>query len=379
MKEKKIKSILAWLITGTICLLTVGGLGSFKWSEIQAGIATFHAQPEFSETVEIATIERKEFTQFIKTIGVAVAPQQVVLRNELPGQIVEINFKSGSTVEKGDVILQIDISEERANLASQKARAKLAESVYNREADLRKSNAVSQEALDRARAELDIVRAEIDAITSVIRKKTVIAPFTGTIGIHQLEVGQFLDANYAITTLIGKSEHTWVDFNLPQFYGDVPIDTSVEIRVVRAHESGGTIPGAIIAGDTAISTGSRSRLYRARVEEVLRHNASVEVNIPVKRHDSLVKVVAEAIQRDSQSSFVWILDPEKNEGTYRAKRVNVSIEGQHGSQVFVSGELTDGQVVACNGAFKIFEGLLVHGLDRQTDTLARKRESAGDL
>ena len=363
------KSLRRWLVTAIGYLLVAGGLGSYKWLEIQASVAAFQSQPEFAEVVEVSEAKRSMFTQSVEAIGVAVAPQQVVLRNELPGHIVAVSFESGAMVRKGDVILQIDVSEEQANLEAQKARAELAESVLERNVALRGSKVVSQEDLDRARAELAVVRADIEATTSVIRKKTVVAPFAGVIGIHQFEVGQFLGANSIITTLVGKSDHTWVDFSLPQFYGELPIGTEVRVRVVRTNKSGEVFHGTIVAGDSTISTSSRSRLYRARVEAQLLHNASVEVTIPVTNHKALSEVTGIAVQTDSQGSYVWALDPAETEGSYRARRVNVSIEGRRDSLVYVKGDLPDGQAVAADGAFKVFEGLLVHGRGRYSKTV----------
>lgn len=364
------KSVGRWLVAAVGCLAVAGGLGFFKWSEMQAGFAAFQARGEFAEVVELSQAKKSDFTQTIDAIGVAVAPQQVVLRNELPGQIVAVNFEAGSAVEKGDVILQLDVSEEEANLASQKARKNLAEAVFNRNVTLREKKIVSQEKIDRARSELGVVRGEIDATKSIIRRKIVTAPFAGIIGIHQFEAGQFLGANSVITTLVGDTDHTWVDFSLPQFYGDLPIGMEVNVRVVRAKQAGEAIKGTIVAGDSTISTGSRSRLYRARVDVKLLHNASVKVMIPIENHAALSEIAAVAVQNDSQGSYVWVLDPEETAGSYRARRVNVSIEGRRDSLVYVSGELADGQAIAAAGAFKVFEGLLVYARERHGDAAA---------
>ena len=358
-----------WIITVLACLALVSAFAIYKYFEIRSAIESVAAQPEYFEVVEVFTAQEVDHTPTVKTLGVAIAPKQVTLRNELPGYISAVNFRSGAYVEQGQVIIQLDVSEQQANLESAKARAELAQLIYDRDADLRKSNAVSQESVDRSRSELNVVKAEIEAIRSIINRKTIRAPFNGVIGIHQFEPGQYLQVNTEITTLVGRSDQMWIDFAVPQFYGELRVGTMVRARVVRSQtaDEDPFFEATVIAGNSSISTDARSRLYRAtvRTENLqLLHNASVEVEVPVGTQRALIAVPSTAVQSNVEGQFVFALDPEADEQSYRARRLAVSIQGEQGDLVYVSGALQANTIVAASGAFKLREGVLVHAKTR---------------
>ena len=90
--------------------------------------------PRFSETVETASPQAAEFAQTVRALGVAIAPRRVALRNELPGYITAVNYRSGARVAQGKVILQLDVSEaSRTSRFSANARAELAQVIHDRD------------------------------------------------------------------------------------------------------------------------------------------------------------------------------------------------------------------------------------------------------
>ncbi|MEY3659341.1 MAG: hypothetical protein RLZZ169_166, partial [Pseudomonadota bacterium] len=192
-----------WLVAVMACLLVAALLGYLKFSEIQGVLAAVAAQPEYSETVETATPVPSDFQPRLEALGVVVAPLQVTLRSEMAGYITDVGAAAGARVTRGQVLLQLDLSEQAAALAAAQARLALASAVLKRDLDLQKSSFVSEDKVDRSRAEVAVVEAEIAGIESVINRRTIRAPFDGVIGIHRFEVGQYLDNNSVITTLVG--------------------------------------------------------------------------------------------------------------------------------------------------------------------------------
>ncbi|MFS1526210.1 efflux RND transporter periplasmic adaptor subunit [Microbulbifer sp. 2304DJ12-6] len=368
-----------WITILTVAGVVVSGLGTYKFLEIKAAIDAVKERPEYFETVEAALAKPTTHVPKVTALGVVVAPQQVTLRNELPGYITAVNFQSGTTVKKDDVILQLDISEQLANLTSGEVRAKLAESVYKRGVELRKSDVVSEETTERSLADWNVIKADIAATRSIINRRTIRAPFDGVIGIHQLEVGQYLNINTEITTLVGSKKEMWVDFSLPQFYGEPAMGTIVRAQLVGSHDQINSVylNATIIAGDSTITAGSRSRLYRALVTEgaqQLIHNASVEVEVPVGQAKLLSALPVQSIRSDREGQFVFALDPEHEKtGFYRARRIAVSVEsGQQGSALVV-GDLNNDDLVATAGSFKLYPGMLAQIGDRP-DLTSTKQE-----
>jgi membrane fusion protein, multidrug efflux system len=360
---RSLPSPLRWLLTIVACLSVAALLAFIKVTEIQGVLAAVAAQPEYSETVETTLPVPIDFQPHIEALGVVVAPLQIVLRNELAGYITDVKAAAGQRVTKGQVLIQLDISEQRANLASAKARLALAKSVLQRDLNLQKSSFVSNDKVERSRAEVDVIEAEIDGIESVINRRTIKAPFAGMLGIHRLEVGQYLDNNTEIATLIGDNGEMWVDFSMPQFYGELAPASKVTVSVVRreAVGEGALLPAEVLTGDATINAAARSRLYRAVVREGaqrLLDNMSVTVVIPLSLSAPLLAVPSLAVQSDVTGEFVWVLDRDANGQGYRARRQGVTSVSQDGDRTFVD-TLKPTDLVAAAGAFKLSAGLLV--------------------
>ena len=367
-----------WLATVVACLLVAALLGYLKFSEIQGVLAAVAAQPEYSETVETATPVPTDFQPRLEALGVVVAPLQVTLRSEMAGYITTVGAPAGARVSRGQVLLQLDLSEQAASLAAARARLALASAVLKRDLDLQKSSFVSEDKVDRSRAEVAVVEAEIAGIESVINRRTIRAPFDGVIGIHRFEVGQYLDNNSVITTLVGDRGEMWVDFAVPQFYGELAAGHRVSLRIVRSAGLDGEalLAAEVIAGDASIDAASRSRRYRAVVREGserLLDNMSVSVHIPLGLATPLLAVPSLALQSDIEGEFVWLLDRDSGGQGYRARRQAVTSFGQQGELTFVDSLRAD-QLIAAAGAFKLSPGLLV----KTTAALGEARETGAE-
>ena len=381
-----------WTITVFLSIAVFSGLAAFKVFEIKAAIAFGQSFPEHSETVETTAITTVTYTPSINVIGDVLAPQHINIRNELPGQIAIVNFDSGEYVTKGQVLLQLDISIEEANLVAARARAELSHSVHKRAKNLHKSNAISQEQLDRSKADLATSLAEIKVLESTISKKTMRAPFAGKTGIHQFEVGQYILDNTQITTLIGNKGYLWIDFKVPEFYPILSLGTEISINPIYQQKSNATFLASILAEDTFISDDSRSRRYRAKIENTGRlftHKSSVNVSVPVKDSTSYLAVPTIAIQNDNLGQYIYVLN--KNEGAdgFRAKQRRINVHAHKNRLTLIESNasrnmenegLTEGVIIAVAGSFKLHEGMLVYtkqrpSLANQKDNSAPKQES----
>ena len=176
-------------------LLIVGGVASialYKQSLIQQHAEqAYHGEPVM--TVDVERARSGSFTDSIKVNGQVIAFQKVDVRNELSGKISKLNFSSGSVVEKGQVLLEIDHQSEQAQLNGAMARRTLALQRLTRLKALFNRQQVSQEQIDAATAELDLAQSDIDVLTVTIDKKVLRAPISGQVGLHQLQVGQYLE------------------------------------------------------------------------------------------------------------------------------------------------------------------------------------------
>ena len=362
-----------WGITLLGCLLCVGTLAYIKASQIGAAIAAAEAYPEQSETVETTTVGETLYAPTIRVLGELTAPQRLDLRNEIDGEVTRVNFESGSRVSKGQVLVQLDTSVEEANLAAAQARAQLAQQVFTRAENLFESNVSSQDQLDRARADLSAASAEIRALERTIEKKTLVAPFTGRAGLHDLEVGQFMPSNTMITTLVGDTDHIWVDFQVPQFYPRLSAGTDVSIAAISNDVAENHQVATVVAENTVLNATNRSRAYRASLDNTNGEhlaNIMVRVEVPTSAPRHVRQVPDIAIQNDAVGQYVYLLRENRGGQGYRATRQDVELVViEDGTALLEPGNgLQVGDRIATAGAFKLYEGILVHTRERELDS-----------
>ncbi len=380
-------NIRRWSITVFLSIAVFSGLAAFKVFEIKNAIAFGESFPEHSETVETSEITTVTYAPSINVIGNVLAPQHIDIRNELSGKIALVNFSSGKQVAEGQVLLQLDISIEKANLIAANARTELSRSVYKRAKNLHKSKAISQEQLDRSKADLATSIAEIKVLESTISKKTLRAPYSGKVGIHQFEVGQYILDNTKITTLVGNKNHLWIDFMVPEFYPALALGTEITIQPIYQKSAGTSYQATILAEDTAINDGSRSRHYRSRIENasnLFTHKSSVNVSVPVKSPKSYLAVPTIAIQNDNLGQFIFTLNKNKDSKGFRAKRNRITAHAQHNRMTLIEQATTKanietlkkGETIAVAGAFKLHEGMLVYTKERPTLAIQKSNSTS---
>lgn len=353
----------SWSITISGCVALITALAGFKAFEITSAIAQYESFPEHSESVNASAVVSVDYQPSVMVLGEAVAPQHIELRNEFPGTATRVNYQSGDFVKKGTVIFQIDISDEEANLQAANARQSLAQSIFKRTLELNQSNAASKEKLDSARTDLIVIKSEIARLNSVIRKKTVIAPFDGVLGIHDVRIGEYLQANGILSSLVGDRGYTFVDFSVPQFYPPLATGQAIELRLVTNGPKASLSGGIISAVNPAISSNSKSRRYRARVMNRvldLPANAAVEVKVPVAVKAKLLAVPTPAVQSDLNGKYVYVLAENQSGKAYRAQKKTVEVVTYQNNMALVNKGVAKDELIAAEGSFKLFEGVLVN-------------------
>jgi len=355
-----------WILTLLTCAAIAAVLIGYKVLDNRAAEQAAASAPEYSETVAAAEVETIDYQPVVSVLGKVVAPQQVELRNEVAGIVAEVNFASGGQVTKGQLLLQLNISEEQAQLQSAIARAELARSTQKRIKKLRDSKTVSQDQYDKALAELRVATADKAIIEASIAKKTLRAPFDAITGIHAFDAGQYLEENSLITTLVGVQDFLWIDFSLPQIHAALPEVVSVMIAPLSGANVAGWQPLAapVIARESVMKAESRSLRYRAQVtrgESGLLANAIVSVKVPVAEAQSKLAVPAVAILYSSSGPYVYVLNDDKTaamQPAYRAQRQPVTLGNQQRDLIIVESGLEMGQRIASAGSFKLSDGLL---------------------
>jgi membrane fusion protein (multidrug efflux system) len=198
-----------------VLVVVLGGLGFVKYRQVEAAIAqgaSFQLPPTAVTTV---VAQKETWPSTLSVIGTAEAIQGVTVSADLPGTIDKIHFESGQWVHEGDILVELDTRQERAQLASLEAQRDLARINFQRSEQLVKAGVISRSEYDNATAQQKATEAQVGDTRAAIARKTIRAPFTGLLGIRQVSLGQYLAAGQAIVPLQSLSP-IYVNFGVPQ-------------------------------------------------------------------------------------------------------------------------------------------------------------------
>ena len=202
-------------LTAAGILLLAGVIAGIKALQIRALIDAGKNAPKPIETVSATVVEADQWVRSVESVGSIRPVQGADLSTETAGIVSRILFENGAEVREGDLLVELDTGAEQATLRSAEAEADLARTVYDRTKSLRASSAVPQSDLDAAASQLRKVTALVEQLRAMISKKQVRAPFTGRLGIREINLGQFVQNGDKIVSL-QSLDPIFVDFLLPQ-------------------------------------------------------------------------------------------------------------------------------------------------------------------
>src|SRR5580700_2833654 len=338
----------------------VGGLGFLKYRQVESAIAagaSFQMPPTSVSTV---VAKRETWPSTLTVIGTAAAIQGVTVSADLPGTIDKIHFESGQWVQQGDILVELDTRQERAQLANNEAQRDLAQINYNRAQELVKAGVISRSEYDNASAQQKATEAQVGDIKAAIARKTIHAPFTGVLGIRQVSLGQYLAAGQAIVSL-QSVDPIYVNFGVPQQQAG-ELKAGRPLRVTNGDLPGMAFSGKITALDSVINEQTRNIQIQATLSNKgnkLRPGMFVQVELPLGAPRQVVPLPASAINYAPYGDSVYIITDMKDTkgNTYRGVRQQVvKIEGSRGDQVAVTSGLNPGDEVVSSGVFKLRNG-----------------------
>ncbi|HET6415095.1 MAG TPA: efflux RND transporter periplasmic adaptor subunit [Polyangiales bacterium] len=359
MKRNK-KPIL--LAVGVIVLVVLV-LGGIKASQIRAMIAAGEAFVPPQQAVTTAEVTEVSWKPELTAVGSVVAVQGVTVASEVPGTITEIAFKSGQMVKTGDLLVRLDTSIERAQLASAVASAKLADIDYQRKKNLPPTAAVSAADVDAAAAKASQAAADVANFKAVIARKTIRAPFSGRVGIRDVDLGEVLQPGTPIVSL-QSSDPIYVDFSLPQQVLSL-IEPGHTATISTDGFPDRTWEGTVEVIDTEVDIGTRNFDVRAIVanpDGKLRTGMFVDVTVVQPEARELLAIPASAVLFAPYGDSVYIIKEQESESGEKqliAEQVFVRLGERRGDLVAVSSGLAVGDAVVSTGAFKLQSGMAV--------------------
>jgi membrane fusion protein, multidrug efflux system len=333
------------------------GFQAFKARMIQKAIAGLRNPPQTVSTITAAT---QPWQKRLEAVGSTRAEKGADLSAQVPGIVKAIHFQSGAKVEKGTLLVELEAADDVAHLQSLKAAEALAQLNYDRSSHLLKTDAVSKQTADTDLATLKSDQAQVAQQQALIGYKSITAPFSGRLGIRQVDLGQYIAPGTPIVTL-QQLDPIFVDFYLPQ-------QALAEIRggqVVTAKVD--TYPdlkftGKILAINPLVDTASRNVQVRATFgnpDEKLLPGMFVTVDIDVGAPQHYVTLPKTAIYYNSYGDIAYVVKEEAEKGgekKYVAQQVFVKTGDTRGDQVAVLTGVEPGAVVVSAGQNKLHNG-----------------------
>lgn len=343
-----------------VVIVVVAGLGFFKYRQIQTAIAmgSSFAPPPDAVTTVVAKSETWPST--LDVIGTTAAIQGVTVSADLPGTVSKINFESGQSVHEGDVLVELDTREERAELAAAESDRDLAKINYDRDQQLVKEGVVAKMQSDNSSAQQKSTEAKVGEIKATIQRKTIRAPFSGVLGIRQINLGQYLAAGAAIVSLQALNP-IYVNFGVPQQQAPL-VKTGRILELTSDDVPGVEFKGRVTAIDSVVNEATRNLQVQATLPnpgEKLRPGMFVQVQLGLGSSRNVIPLPASAINYAPYGDSVFVVtdlkDPKGK--SYRGVRQQfVKVQGSRGDLVGVISGINPGEEVVSSGVFKLRNG-----------------------
>lgn len=348
------------ILTLVAIVAILGGLGLVKYRQVEAAIAQGASFEMPATAVTTVVAQRQTWPSTLTVIGTAAAIQGVTVSADLPGTIDKIHFGSGQWVHEGDILVELDTRQERAQLANLEAQRDLAGINYGRAQELVKAGVISHSEYDNANAQQKATEAQVGDIKAAIARKTIHAPFAGLLGIRQVSLGQYLAAGQAIVSL-QSVDPIYVNFGVPQQQTG-QMKPGGALRVTNGDLPGMAFAGKITALDSVVNEQTRNIQVQATLANKgnkLRPGMFVQVELPLGQPRQVVPLPASAINYAPYGDSVFIVAEMKDAKgkSYRGVRQQVvKVEGSRGDQVAITSGISPGDEVVSSGVFRLRNG-----------------------
>jgi membrane fusion protein (multidrug efflux system) len=366
--DKKANLWLRLLLIIFVLAAIAGTLGFIKYQQIQVQIAQGSvAPPPISVTVAVA--EDAKWNRKIKAIGSLVAYQGVDITTEVSGIITSINFDSGNEVAEESLLLELDNRTEMANLESARAQFDSDNSQYQRLLKLKDQSFVTKNDIDTQASQVDISEAQINVAKAALSKKRIYAPFSGKLGIRQIDIGEYIAPGSKIVTLLSL-DTLYLDFTLPERnFNDLVVEQAIEFKV-RSYPNQ-IFTARVETWNPELDINTRNILIRAVVDNrkrLLAPGMFADMEVQSRLQIPVLTIPETAIFYNIYGEAAYVLENSNesdptSEPEYRLAARQISVAFRTNGVAGVGKGLKVGDVVVTSGQLKLFPSMLVAIVD----------------
>ncbi len=344
-----------------VAALVFGGIYGFQQFRNKMIKQSIGAQANPPQAISTTVAQFSTWQPTVEAVGTLRAAMGATLAAEVSGLVTAIRFDSGKVAQAGQVLVELNAAPLIAQLPQLQANAALAKLNYERDLAQLKIQAVSQAQADTSAANFKVAQAQVVAQQALIAQKTIRAPFSGQLGIRQVDLGQYVAPGTAVVSL-QKLDPINLDFSVPQGQIDL-IRLGAKVSVATNAQPDKTYTGSIEAIEPQIDTATRNLKVRVKLanphgELLSGMFATIRVGDGVAQQYITLPNVA--IAYNPYGSTVFVV---KSAGKGADGKDKMSVEQRfvttgmtRGDQVAITSGLKAGEVVVTAGQLKLHNG-----------------------
>ena len=335
--------------------------------------------PEQSSPVTALEVRASEWTPVIHTTGLVRPNQGAMLSAQNAGSVSRVLVTNGQNVKKGDLLVELDSSVERASLQAAQAQLPALQQTYQRYANLVAGGAVSRQEADNAKSAYDAQVANIESLKATIQRRQIVAPFDGKTGIVKVNVGQYVNVGTEIVRVEDTSSMK-VDFAISQNDLD-KLTIGQRVTATTDARQGETFSARISAIEPAINSATGlvdvQATFDAEDSKKLLSGMFSRLHVALPTETNQIVVPQVAISYNMYGEISYLLEPlseedkakladnPKLDSLYRAKQITVFTKDRQGIYSQLQGdEVKVGDKIVTGGQQGIGNGSLVEWIKK---------------
>ena len=350
-----LKRMIIMLVSVALTFGAVFGFLAFKARMISSIMA---AQSNPPQAVSTAVVASAAWQPRLEAVGSARAVNGANLSSQISGIVSAIHFESGADVKQGSPLVDLIAEDDIAHLEALKATTELARLTYERDQRLVRTKAISEQTVDSDKWTLKNDEAQVAQQQALVDYKSIKAPFSGRLGIRQVDLGQFLAAGTTVVTL-QQLDPIYVDFFLPeQALAQIKVGQHVAAKIDAY--PGHAFDGAISAINSLVDIATRNVQIRATFnnpDSRLLPGMFATVEIDVGSAQRLVTLPQTAIAYNSYGNIVFLVEEKGTDAAGKprlvARQSFVTTGETRGDQVSILSGVREGDTVVTAGQMKL--------------------------
>jgi RND family efflux transporter MFP subunit len=319
--------------------------------------------------VEPVTFEYQE-TKF-DAVGTAEAVRAVTLYSAVADKVTAVNFIPGQRVEEGDVLIQLDAR--RQTVAVARAKLQLAElrRSYQRLQSSQREGAVSESDLDNAKTQYELAQVQVEAANADLEDRTLVAPFTGVVGLTDIQVGDRISTQTIVTT-IDQRDTLLINFKAPETALAVLLENPT-VTLQPWSDKGLILSAEIAEVDSRINQSDRTIRARAVLDNTndqYRPGMSFRVSLTLQGQ-RYAAIPEAALSWGASGAFIW------KDVDGKAEKVAVAVKQRLRGRILVEGKLEEGENLIAEGVQRLRVGQSITARDTRVAGKLVSRSSQG--